>query len=315
MSKRLNTGPPYPTFRYWLDNPNELPGIGIGQQGPQGPQGIPGTNGIDGNDGLDGAVGATGPPGPQGIQGPPGTDGAVGATGPPGPQGIQGPPGTDGIDGAVGAAGPPGPQGIQGPPGTDGATGPAGVDGVDGAVGATGPPGPQGIQGIPGIIGPVGPQGPQGIPGTASSIFFTHSNEAVSYPSSTFITIDRLTTNYITTFPNQKVKIQVMVNYWRTQSGVFRLYVDGFSVGHADPAGNRINGFSPFNVDGGADQRMNTSFFQYFFDEGNVGVHQVTIRAFSGSAANFYLNRGADDADNESSERTSSNCLIEVYPF
>ena len=99
--------PPYPTFRFWLENSYAT--AGTGPTGPEGPQGIQGDPGPTGPEGPQGIQGDPGPTGPEGPQGPQGIQGDPGPTGPEGPQGIQGDPGP---------TGPEGPQGIQGDPAT-----------------------------------------------------------------------------------------------------------------------------------------------------------------------------------------------------
>lgn len=169
--------PPFPTFRFWLENNYASGGWVQGPQGPQGPIGLTGPQGPIGLTGPEGPVGPQGLVGPQGPQGNTGTTGQAGVQGPQGPQGNTGPQGPQGNTGSqgpqgeigpVGPQGEPGPQGIQGiqgEPGTPG--GPQGEPGPQGPPGEPGGPmGPQGEPGPPGPQGdPGGPQGPQGEPG------------------------------------------------------------------------------------------------------------------------------------------------------
>jgi hypothetical protein len=92
--------------------------IGLtGATGATGPIGLTGTTGATGPQGPTGATGPMGPQGPAGATGPIGLTGSTGLTGPQGvigAMGPQGPAGATGPTGATGATGATGPQGSAG---------------------------------------------------------------------------------------------------------------------------------------------------------------------------------------------------------
>lgn len=89
----------------------------------------------------------------------------LGLLGGAGGSGTAGPPGPIGPVGPIGPIGPIGPLGPIGPQGLPGVGGPQGVPGATGIAGPAGPEGLPGVAGPPGPQGLPGPPGPQGLPG------------------------------------------------------------------------------------------------------------------------------------------------------